>query len=81
MIHDQANPLDVDNIPKPVLDALIGLVYHDDSQVTDILCRKRRLDPRLAIPKQSPILKLALSHETGFLHVAIEEAREWEVIY
>ena len=74
-------PMDVDNIPKPVLDALIGLVYDDDSQVTDILCRRRKLDPSLAIPKRSPILQLALDHRVGFLHVEIEEARDMEVIY
>ena len=74
-------PMDVDNIPKPVLDALIGLVYHNDSQVTDILCRKRELDPRLSIPERSPILELALDHGSEFLHVVIEEARDMEVIY
>lgn len=78
--YDDA-PLDVDNIPKPVLDALKGLVYDDDSQVTDILCRKRMLDPALEIPDKSPMLNLALRHETSFLHVVIEEARDKEVIY
>ena len=34
-------PFDVDNIPKPILDALKGLVFRDDSQVYDLLCRKR----------------------------------------
>ena len=75
------SPMDVDNIPKPVLDALIGLVYYDDSQVTDILCRKRMLDPALQIPERSPVLNLALSHEASFLHVVVEEARDKEVIY
>ena len=75
------SPMDVDNIPKPVLDALIGLVYHDDSQVTDILCRKRMLDPALEMPNKSPTLNLALRHETSFLHVVIEEAQDKEVIY
>ena len=28
--------MDVDNIPKPVLDALEGLVYVDDEQLTDM---------------------------------------------
>ena len=74
-------PMDVDNIPKPVLDALIGLVYDDDSQVTDILCRKRQLRPDLSIPKRSPILRLALDHRSEFLHIVIEEARDMEVIY
>ena len=36
------SPMDiVDNVPKPILDGLKGLVYFDDSQVTDLLCRKR----------------------------------------
>ena len=34
-------PVDVDNIPKPILDALKGLVFRDDSQVYDLLCRKK----------------------------------------
>ena len=34
-------PVDVDNIPKPILDALKGLAFRDDSQVYDLLCRKR----------------------------------------
>ena len=33
--------LDVDNMPKPILDALNGLVYADDRQITDLVCRKR----------------------------------------
>lgn len=33
-------PFDVDNIPKPILDAMKGLVYSDDSQVSDLMCRK-----------------------------------------
>ena len=32
------DPLDVDNIPKPVLDALKGLVYLDHNQVIDLIC-------------------------------------------
>ena len=31
---------DVDNIPKPILDAMQGVVYSDDTQVSDLLCRK-----------------------------------------
>ena len=29
--------LDVDNMPKPILDALNGLVYADDRQITDLV--------------------------------------------
>lgn len=34
--YDSAS-IDVDNIPKPISDALKGLVYEDDKQVTDVL--------------------------------------------
>jgi crossover junction endodeoxyribonuclease RusA len=32
--HDSAAPLDVDNMLKPIQDALIGIVYVDDDQLT-----------------------------------------------
>lgn len=32
---------DIDNIAKVVLDALNGVAYHDDSQVTNLKVRKR----------------------------------------
>ena len=34
---------DVDNVSKPILDALNKLVYVDDRQVFDLVCRKRDL--------------------------------------
>ena len=34
---------DLDNLAKPVLDALQGLAYEDDGQVTDITMKKRDL--------------------------------------
>jgi hypothetical protein len=36
---DGASDLDVDNIAKPILDALNGLIYEDDRQVRQILIR------------------------------------------
>ena len=39
-VYDRHN-IDVDNLPKPILDALKKLVFDDDSQVTDLLCHKR----------------------------------------
>lgn len=51
-IHNN-RPLDVDNIPKPVIDALKGLVFTDDRQITDMLCRKRQL------------LDLLIAHKPG----------------
>lgn len=34
--------LDLDNLAKAALDALIGFVYHDDSQISRLLCQRQR---------------------------------------
>ena len=78
---DSAAP-DVDNIPKPMLDALNGLVYLDDEQVTDVLCRKRNLNNDLRVENPSSVLTEGLSRGNEFLHVLVEEAPDQqEVIY
>ena len=71
--------LDVDNVPKPVLDALKGLVYEDDSQVTDLLCRKRgvRADP--GRKERAPAgMAAALARRVGFVHVLVTDAPSLE---
>ena len=37
------DPNDIDNIVKPILDALKGLVYEDDILITDVEARRRPL--------------------------------------
>lgn len=38
-----SDPVDTDNIVKPIQDALVGLIYNDDSQVTDVESHRRGL--------------------------------------
>ena len=71
---------DVDNIPKPILDALKGLVYSDDSQVTDLLCRKRNLNDISQVESPSIILNKAFDRGDEFLHIVVEDAPIQEVI-
>ena len=66
--------LDVDNIPKPILDAIKGLVYVDDSQVSDLLCRKRDMKGDLRIANPSSLLLETLRDSEQFLHVAVVSA-------
>ena len=73
--------LNVDNIPKPILDALKGLIYLDDEQVTDILCRKRNLNTELRLANPSSILAEGFSRANQFLYVVIGEATDLGVIY
>ena len=72
--------LDVDNIPKPVLDALKGIVYDDDRQVSDLLCRKRDLSEELLIQNPSTTLLDALRDREPLLHVSVAEAMTREIV-
>ena len=73
--------LDVDNIPKPILDALVGLTYSDDSQVSDILCRKRDRNRDLTFQNPSPILLASLQRPEQFLHIVVANAPSLEVAF
>ena len=69
--HDRRDSLDVDNVPKPILDALKNLVFVDDKQVIDIVCRRRNL---FDDPKISNVSSLMVPHIFGtdsFLHVSV----------
>ena len=77
---DDSAPIDVDNIPKPILDALKGLVYLDDNQVTDILCRKRRLSGALEVGNLTEVLDRGLKGGDEFLHILVENAPDQGVI-
>lgn len=70
-------PTDVDNIVKPILDAIKGLVYRDDVQITDLVSRRRPLSGPFRIEVASPILLEALDRGREFLHVSIVDSL-WE---
>lgn len=72
--------MDVDNIPKPISDAMKGLVYLDDEQMTDILCRKRNLSSVLRVDNPSEILAEGFSRGNEFLYIIVDTAPNQEVI-
>ena len=76
-----STPMDVDNIPKPILDALKGLVFLDDTQITDLLCRKRALRPSFQTGDLSPVLHQALGRARQFVHIVVNDAPDQEVIF
>ncbi len=73
-------PMDVDNIPKPISDALEGLVYVNDDQVTDVVCRKRDLNSDMRITNPSSVLAEGFSRGNEFLYIVVEGAPDQEVI-
>lgn len=74
-------PVDVDNFPKPILDALKGLVFQDDSQVYDLLCRKRNRADNLRIAGPSQGLLDALDNSRQVLHIKVTAAQNQEIVF
>lgn len=72
--------MDVDNIVKPIQDAIIGLAYLDDSQITDVLVRKRDLSGNFKIENITPILAEGFARGNEFLHIVVTDAPDQEVI-
>ena len=73
-------PLDVDNIPKPILDALKGLIFEDDDQVTDLVCRKRYVHTEFMGDNFSRAFYEGMDRHSEFLYIVVEKAPDQEVI-
>ncbi|HLF89402.1 MAG TPA: RusA family crossover junction endodeoxyribonuclease [Anaerolineales bacterium] len=66
--------IDVDNIIKPIQDALIGLAFENDSQVTDAISRRRNLKTQFVLEDVSPILMSGFDLKDEFVYVKISDA-------
>lgn len=64
---------DVDNIIKPIQDAMIGVVFVDDRQAIETRCRKRSLDGTFKIKGASAVLLNAFADGESFLHIRVSE--------
>jgi crossover junction endodeoxyribonuclease RusA len=67
----EGQPADVDNIVKPILDALKGSVVADDGLVTDLIVQRRPLQGPYLSPSTSPALAEGIASGHEFLHVVI----------
>jgi len=64
---------DVDNIIKPIQDALNGVVYVDDVQVVESSSRRRNINSSYKIRRVSAKILEGFSKGTDFIHVRIEK--------
>lgn len=64
-------PADIDNIIKPIQDALVGLVYTDDSHVTDVDSHRRPLTGTFDLIRLPSLVLLALSTGQEFVYVRV----------
>lgn len=62
---------DVDNIIKPIQDALVGLVYIDDNQVVETSSRRRYINGAYKIRGASPLIVQGLIKGIDFLHIKV----------
>jgi Holliday junction resolvase RusA-like endonuclease len=70
--------IDNDNMVKPIQDALNGLVYEDDRQITDTQVRKTDLNGSFRVRGMSPVLAEGFCRGNEFLYIRIELAPDHE---
>jgi Holliday junction resolvase RusA-like endonuclease len=77
--HERPSVLiDHDNMIKPIQDALAGLVYKNDRQITDAQTGKTNIDGRFRLRHLSPIYARAFAGGRAFVNIRIEEAPNHE---
>ncbi|MGK7877972.1 MAG: RusA family crossover junction endodeoxyribonuclease [Xenococcaceae cyanobacterium] len=64
--------LDIDNIAKPILDALNLLVYIDDKQITDLTVRKRDINSLFRVRRMPAVIAQAFATGEPFVYVKID---------
>ena len=75
-----AAALDVDNILKPIQDALVGILFEDDPVVTDVEIRRRWRGTTFTINAVSPVLAAGLALDREFVYVALSDAPAQDVL-
>lgn len=69
------SPPDLDNIVKPILDALVGLVYEDDEQIADVESHRRYLSDGIDTTNLPPLLQCGVLKGDECVYVKIEESK------
>ncbi|NJO43466.1 MAG: RusA family crossover junction endodeoxyribonuclease [Cyanobacteria bacterium CRU_2_1] len=74
VLGEESGVPDSDNIVKPVRDALNGVMYVDDYQITDFISRRRNLNASFRVKGMSTALAEGFCKGEEFLHIRIEAA-------
>lgn len=73
------SPVYTDNIIKPIKDALIGVVFADDFQVTDVDSHRRFLSQGIDITKLPRLLSEGVESGMECIYVRVCEAKNLEL--
>lgn len=72
--RSRESPLDDDNMVKPLRDALIGLVYNDDRQITDSATRQSWISGPFKLDETLVEVVQAIRQRRTFVYIRIESA-------
>ncbi len=72
------SPPDTDNIIKPIQDALVGLVFNDDSQITDVESHRRFLDERFDLTRIPSLVLEGIVKQQECVYVRVGDSRPLE---
>lgn len=70
----QEAALDLDNILKPIQDALVGTILTDDAIVTDVEMHRRWLRSPFVLEAVSPVLAAGIGLGKEFVYVMVQDA-------
>lgn len=68
---------DIDNILKPILDALIGIAYPDDSVVERVVSQKFEPDVDWVFAAPSDQLAAALDKDAPVVYIRVDDDLSW----
>lgn len=74
----ESDPVDIDNIIKPIQDALVGLVYSDDLLVTDVDSHRRPLLGTFELTSLPPLLFDGVIRQQECVYVRVRDATRIE---
>jgi len=73
--HERPDALDVDNMVKPINDAMKnGVVFIDDRLITDLYGARRRLSEAFQLEHASKELVAAIDAGQDFVHIVVTPA-------
>ena len=73
------SPADIDNIIKPIQDALVGVVFADDSLITDVDSHRRFISESIDVTNLPPVLREGVlsGQECVYIRVSLADNLEF----
>lgn len=72
-------PADIDNIIKPIQDALVGVVYADDSLISDVDSHRRFLSDAIDVTNLPPLLVKGVTLGEECIYIRVSWAENLEI--